>query len=577
MVALGCVLVLGCSSGSHKGGGGAAAPGTGGGASVVSTGGSSPGTGGTGTNTGTGGTTLPGTGGGTATGTGGGSASGQGGNQAGGSGGTPASGTGGSSSGAPTTSSASVLQYHNNATRDGVYVDSAFTLAAAPTLHRDKTFNATISGPTYAQPLYYAGPDGKDLVIVATEQNQVSAFNASDGSVAWQKTLASPANQLPCGNIRPLGITGTPVIDPSSGTLYLDAMTADSSGAAKHMIFALSLADGSTRSGWPAGGIDVSAKVKAGSTSFDSSVQNERGALLLQGGTLYVPYGGHWGDCGNYHGWVVGVPLDKPDAPIAWATRGQAGGVWAPGGIASDGTSLYVATGNTMGAGSWSDGEAVIRLSPSLAFSQTNDDYFAASNWQSLDSGDVDIGGSGPVLFTAKGATPSELTIGLGKDGTAYLLDRQKLGGIGGQITTLHASTQQIINAAAAYSTAQGSYVVFKGAGSGCPNGQGQITALKISAASPPALSVAWCAGGSGTGSPIVTTTDGSSEAIVWWVAAEGDNKLHGYNADTGAEVFNGGGADEQMAAVNRFQTPIVANGRIFVAGSNAVYAFTLK
>jgi hypothetical protein len=251
--------------------------------------------------------------------------------------------------------------------------------------------------------------------------------------------------------------------------------------------------------------------------------------------------------------------------------------VWAPGGIASDGSALYVATGNTMGASSWSDGEAVIRLPPSLTFSTANADYFAASDWQMLDSTDSDIGGTAPVLFTVKGATPSELAIALGKNGTAYLLDRASLGGIGGAITSAHVSSQQIINGATAYSTAQGSYVVLKGAGMGCPNGPGQLTAVKVSAASPPALSVAWCAGGSGTGSPIMTSSGGTADPIVWWVSAEGDNRLYGFDADTGAAVFNGGGANDGLGSVNRFQTPIVAKGRIFVAASNAVYAFTVK
>src|SRR4029077_9917299 len=98
--------------------------------------------------------------------------------------------------------------------------------------------------------------------------------------------------------------------------------------AGKHMIQALSLDDGTSPSGWP---VDVST-VKAGSVSFNSPPQNERGALAILNGTLYVPYGGHYGDCGDYHGWVVGVPLDKPSGAFGWATRGSAGGIWAPSG-----------------------------------------------------------------------------------------------------------------------------------------------------------------------------------------------------------------------------------------------------
>src|SRR5262249_37563583 len=148
-----------------------------------------------------------------------------------------------------------------------------------------------------------------------------------------------------------------------------------------------------------------------GTLAFDSAVQNQRGALALLNKTVYVPYGGHYGDCGDFHGWVVGVPLANPAAPIAWATRARGGGSWAPSGIASDGTSLYVATGNTVGASEWSDGEAILRLPPSLVPIGLPADYFTPANWLQLDDADIDIGGTGPVLFRAAASIPANLTI----------------------------------------------------------------------------------------------------------------------------------------------------------------------
>jgi hypothetical protein len=491
-------------------------------------------------------------------------------------------GTSGNGAGGASASTGSVLQYHNHANRDGVYTQPGFTRAAAAKLHLDTTFTAMMSGPTYAQPLYFeGGPGGKDLLIVATETNEVSAFDAANGSMVWRKMLgaSSDAGGGPggcgLGNISPLGITGTPVIDAASKTLFLDAMIADA-----HQIFALSLDDGSTKAGWP---LDVSS-VKSGSTSFNPPAQNQRGALLILNGILYVPYGGHYGDCGDYHGWVVGVPLDNPKAPLAWATRASAGGIWAPSGLASDGTSVFAATGNTMAGpagafpafsspATYGDGEAVVRLPPDLNFAAGNKDYFAAQDWQALDQGDNDIGGSGVVLFSAPGATPSNLAIALGKDGSAYLLNRDNLGAMGGQIgTPLAVSGEQIMQAAVAYTTPTGTFVAMRARGNGCPSGSGQITAMKVSAASPPALSVAWCAGGTSTGSPMVTTTDGTNESIVWYVAG---TKLVGYNGETGAEVFNGGTGSD-VASANKWQTPIAAKGRIFFASSNQLYAFTL-
>ncbi len=101
--------------------------------------------------------------------------------------------------------------------------------------------------------------------------------------------------------------------------------------------------------------------------------------------------------------------------------------------------------------------------------------------------------------------------------------------------------------------------------------------ALKLGATAPPSITVAWCADNQGGGSPIVTTTDGSSEPIVWTVGAEYTNQLHAFNGETGEALFGGGGPNEHMGNVRHFQTPIVVNGRIFVAADDELYAFTLQ
>jgi hypothetical protein len=474
-----------------------------------------------------------------------------------------------------------VLQHHLNPTRDGLYVDALLTQKAAANTHRDQTFDAPLPGPTYAQPLYVSnGPDGRPTFIVATEQNVVLALDATGGSEIWRITLGTPVPRtaLPCGNIDPLGVTGTPVIDAAARTIYVAAMTTPDGGTTKQQrIFALSLDDGSVLDGWP---VDVNG-VPYGGFTFNSSVQNQRGALILNNGVLYVPYGGHFGDCGNYHGWVIAVPVDDPSSVTAWATDARGGGVWAPGGLSSDGTSVFAATGNTFGATTWMGGEAVIRLGAGATFSGDPADYFAPSNWRDLDARDLDIGGSGPLLVDVPGAKPSQLVVSLGKDGNAYLLDRSYLGGIGGEMQNLHVASGQIINAAASFTSATGTYVVFttySGGGVGCPAGQsGNLVALRIDASAPPTMSVAWCANNPGRGSPIVTTSDGSSDPVVWTTGSESSNRLRGYDGDTGAVIFNGGGAAEQMTTVRRFQTPIVVNGRIIVAADNRLYAFTTQ
>src|SRR5262249_10992460 len=154
----------------------------------------------------------------------------------------------------------------------------------------------------------------------------------------------------------PLGITGTPVIDMGSRTMYLDAMIRENNSA-HHRIFALSIDDGSTKGGWP---VDVGTTVHMGSMQFTPAPQNERGALALVNGYVYVPYGGHAGDCGDYHGWVVSVPVNNPAGAAGWATVDREAGIWAPGGIASDGTNVYAVTGNGAGAQMWGNGEMLV-------------------------------------------------------------------------------------------------------------------------------------------------------------------------------------------------------------------------
>jgi hypothetical protein len=479
-----------------------------------------------------------------------------------------------------------VLQHHRNGNRDGLYVDPLITRQAAASIHRDKSFDASLPGPVYAQPLYVSnGPAGKPALVVATERNLVVAIDANHGAQIWIKNLGSPVprSQLPCGNIDPLGITGTPVIDRDARTIYVAAMTSPDGGRTKqHMIFALSMDDGSIRAGWP---VNASG-MKYGGMSFNSSVQNQRGALLLNSGILYVPYGGHYGDCGDYHGWVVAVPVNNPASATAWATQARGGGIWAPGGISTDGYSIFVATGNTFRTKTWGGGEAVIRLGLGAKFTEDPADYFTPSNWLRLDDADSDIGGSGPVLIDVLGATPSQLLVALGKNGVAYLLDPNRLGGIGRSngiqregLQSDKVSSGQIINAAAAYKTATGTYVVFetRGSGIGCPGASGNLVALRIGASAPPSMTVAWCADNLGGGSPMVTTTDGRSEPVVWAVGTGLSNRLHAFNAETGAILFGGGGPNEQMVSVQSFQTPIEVNGRIFVAGNNRLYAFTTR
>jgi hypothetical protein len=343
----------------------------------------------------------------------------------------------------PITAQVNVTQEHNNLFRDGLYVDPAFTLANAVNLTRDLNFDGTISGNVYAQPLYIEGGANGAMVIAVTESNNVFALDANAGSIIWQRNLGSAVTSgLPCGNISPLGITGTPVVDLPSRSLFLDAMIDGTNK--KHFVYSLNVDTGATNPDWP---IDLDATVNYNGTTSTSKVQNQRGGLAIVNGILYVPFSGHYGDCGAYHGWVVGIPISDPSRVSAWATPAVGGGIWGHGGVASDGTNIFVITGNTplsfflwlrqiFGTRNWTGGNAIIRLQAGPIFSGEPTDYWAPTNWSQLDKGDTDLGGVSATLIDVPGATPSQLVLALGKDGKAYLINRNNLGGIAAPVAS---------------------------------------------------------------------------------------------------------------------------------------------
>ena len=481
-------------------------------------------------------------------------------------------------------SQVNVTQFHNHESRDGLYVDSAFTQGAATNLTRDLNFDGTIVGNVYAQPLYIEdGPSGKAMIIVATESNNVYALDPGNGTVIWQRNVGEPvsADDLICTKLDPVGITGTPIVDLGSRALFLDAMiTPDGGTTKKHLILSLNVDTGDINPGWP---VDVEATATYNGINFDPSIQQQRPALGIVGSILYVGYGSMM-DCSPFHGWLVGIPIDNPASVTAWAAaatgNNHGGAIWGIGGIASDGKNPFVTTGNTFSPPSWEGGEAVIRFQPGPIFSGSPADYWVPEDWLSLDSLDFDLGSSGPLLVDVPGATPSHLVVALSKDLKMYLLNRDNLGGISAPIAESVVASRSIIQAAVTYRTKQSTLVAIRA------NNEGDtvLSALRITATNPPTIASGWDVdrSASGCGSPFATSTDGTSNMIVWVVGTEdhltaGDQRLHGYDGDTGAVVYDGGGPNELMAGTHYYSTTgIVARGRIYVAGDNKVYAFAV-
>ena len=530
-------------------------------------GGAAPAGGSAGTGTGgtSGGATNTGGGGGSITtgGTSGGAATG------GSSGGaTPTGGTGG---GTAPGASGSVLERNGGPTRDGHFVQPKLTKAAAAKMTLESAFKAEFAGSMYASPLFVQdGPGGKGVFIAVSASNTVAALDELTGATIWSKSVGeAPGDGQACGfGSDPVGILSTPVIDAVSRTIYVAAARGTASSKVDgHEIHALSLDDGASKTGWPVNVNDL----KSGSTSFNAPYQNQRSALSLVNGIVYVGYGGFVGDCGEYRGWVVAVDAADPSKTGAWATLGKGDAIWAAGGFASDGTAVFPVTGNNMASASSrsaTDSEAVLKLTGLASLERSDKTQFYPTSWKSMDSADADLGATNSLLVRVPGSTPETMLVAIGKDGHFYLLDPSNLGGEGGQIVDFRVATgsMAIKTVPTAYTTSKGTYVAFTtDSGAECPNDVSgrALMSVRITPGAPPTADTAWCApGGNPSTGPISTTIDGKADPIVWHI--NGGN-LRGFDGDTGDVVFDGAGS---CSGVQRWTSPIAVNGRI-ITGAN--------
>lgn len=295
------------------------------------------------------------------------------------------------------------VTYHRTNDRAGQGV-------GVPAPHRlTPAWRAALDGAVYGQPLLLG-----NLVIAATEHDTVYGLNLTDGSVRWRRPVGTPMplKRLPCGNIDPLGITGTPAYDPPTGSVFVVAETTD----ARHNLVALDARTGAVRFSRP---LDIPGR--------DRQAEQQRGALAVAGGRVYVPFGGLAGDCGNYVGYVSAVDTRGAGKTLVYRvpTRRE-GGIWAPSGVAVDASGdVWVAVGNGASFNHPYDGsDSVLRLSADL---RRRIDYFAPSSWGSENADDADLGSTGPLLLGQGQALIS------GKDAQIYLLSTAHLGGIGGQ------------------------------------------------------------------------------------------------------------------------------------------------
>ncbi len=510
--------------------------------------------------------------------------------------------------------------YHNDLARDGANShEYALTTANVNTASFGKLFSCSVDGAIYGQPLWVAGVmvNGAqhNVVFVATEHDSLFAFDADAGPCAtlWTVSLidaahgglggettvpAGPTGNLVgvgYGDITPeVGVTGTPVIDPGTSTLYVVSKSMNSSQTLFYQrLHAIDLATGNEKAGSPAtiAGTYPGTGDGGSTVAFSARQQNQRSGLVLVNGVVCIAWSAHE-DGPPYYGWVMGYTYNGTSFTqthvLNVTPNSQGGGIWMAGGAMAvdSGNNLYALTGNgafDAANGSAPDndyGDSLLRLSGSLAVSQ----YFTPSDQLSDDQDDADFGSGGAVVLAdlPAGSPVTHLVMGGGKDGSLYVLNRDNLGGLGDA-----AAVQKLALGHGLFSTGAFWNNNFYVAGGGGPLSAYSLNATQaqLSLSSVSSKVYGWPGG-----TPSVSAA-GAQGGIVWILdnnhyctkqsSACGPAVLHAYDATNMAnELWNSAivNADAAGNAV-KFTVPTVANGKVYVAtrGNNTggVYGST--
>jgi hypothetical protein len=352
------------------------------------------------------------------------------------------------------TAFAGTFVYHNDNGRTGQNLnETVLTTGNVNSQQFGKLFSCPVDGQIYGQPLYAMGvnfpgnntvPAGTyNVVYVATENDSVYAFDADGSSCTplWQVSFLTNGAQVlnttdigGCSNITPaVGITGTPVIDPLTGTMFVVARTKQGSAgnySYYQNLYALNIASGQVNQSTL---IQASVSASSGTDTFNPITQNQRAGLFLSNGVVYIAWAAHC-DIQPYHGWLMGYQESNlQQVAVFNATpNGVEGGIWQSGAAPAvdEYGYIYLMVGNgtfDVNAGGVDYGEGLVKLSPS-GNALNVADYFVPSNYQTLNASDLDLGSGGPLLIPAQGTPPTQLLVAAGKQGMVYLINQTDLG-----------------------------------------------------------------------------------------------------------------------------------------------------
>ena len=514
-------------------------------------------------------------------------------------------GQGGSSGGfgQPGSGGGSLTTYHGDLARTGANLgETLLTPANVNVSTFGKLFSFPVDGPIFAQPLYVpsvsiAGQGTHNVVYVATEHDSVFAFDA-DGKTAtplWQKSLinpdagitAVPSNDIQSGyeDIEPeVGITSTPVIDSSTGTIYVVTKTKES-GSYYQRLHALDITSGAEKFGGP---VIIQASVPGagarndgnGNVVFDPLINLQRAGLLLVNGVVYLAFGSH-GDFDPFNGWILGYDAQNLKQVVVYTpdADGAGGSVWQSGGApaADSAGNIYVLVANgdfDVASGGRDFGDTALKLKPANgSFSVL--DWFTPFNQQELDDNDWDFGSGGPVLLPDQPSGPPHLLIGGSKQSKLYVINRDNMGHFNAaddsQIVQVVNLPGPLFSTPAAWQNK-----VYIGT-VGAPLQSYTVSGGQFTAASQSAQIFGY------PGTTPAVSSNGGSNGIVWALQVEqfdsGPAVLHAYDAnDLSRELYNSAmaGARDQAGIAVKFTVPSVINGKVYVGGADQLTAYGL-
>jgi len=513
------------------------------------------------------------------------------------------------------TNFAGMFTYHNDNMRTGQNLgETVLKPGNVNTASFGKLFSYPLDGIAYASPLYVAnvsvpGRGSHNVVYVATEHDSVYAYDADGGSATplWKRSFIDPANGITtvpatdtgeCCDIAPeIGITSTPVIDPSTNTLYVVAKTKQVSGTTTYVqkLHALDLSTGAEKFGGP---VVIQATVPgtgAGSTNgqvpFNSLRENQRTGLLLSNGVVYFGFASH-GDNQPYHGWILGYDASSLQQRLAYCVtrNGEGAGVWmSGGGIATDSTgSLYFITGDgtfDANAGGSDFGDSYLKLTAT----GTVADYFTPYNQSSLDAANHDLGSGAALLLPDQPGAHPHLMLSAGKDGTIYVVDRDNMGHF--NATSNSQIVQSLPNVFPNGTPEPGNFtapVYYNGYVFFGPLGD-NLQAFKLTnglLSTSATFRSATMFGDRGA-SMAISANGPAADGVLWAVQRNGPTApgvLYAYDpAGSGngqlKELYDSaqaGSRDSLGDAAAKFNPPLIANGKVFVASVSKLTAYGL-